>query len=190
MGSVQADRVTSNNYQAIVKKAFREWAGVESEEKRVLVRNVLTKSAMTRVSSDDVVRLFIDWINKYSEFHFAVVSTLFNSTGKTRSQIWNDIVRGERVREDSADADLYKLLIDDLTIGRVIRQARETDYQGNFIKQQNAGAKRGSSSNIMKSAFDDEKFYVLTELGKQFVHYAKNEIVPRIEYSFNNTENE
>ena len=32
-----ADRVTSNNYQAIVKKAFREWAGVESEEKRILV---------------------------------------------------------------------------------------------------------------------------------------------------------
>ena len=32
----------------------------------------------------------------------------------------------------------------------------------------------------MASAFDDEKSYELTELGKQFVHYTMNEIVPRI----------
>lgn len=32
----------------------------------------------------------------------------------------------------------------------------------------------------MASAFDDEKQYELTELGKQFVHYTMNEIVPRI----------
>ena len=32
----------------------------------------------------------------------------------------------------------------------------------------------------MTSAFDDEKQYELTELGKQFVHYTMNEIVPRI----------
>ena len=34
----------------------------------------------------------------------------------------------------------------------------------------------------MTSAFDDEKDYVLTELGKQFVHYAMNELTPRIEF--------
>jgi hypothetical protein len=32
----------------------------------------------------------------------------------------------------------------------------------------------------MTSAFDDDKQYELTELGKQFVHYTMNEIVPRI----------
>lgn len=32
----------------------------------------------------------------------------------------------------------------------------------------------------MKSAFDDEKGYELTELGRWFVHYTMNELVPRI----------
>ena len=30
----------------------------------------------------------------------------------------------------------------------------------------------------MKSAFDDEKQYELTELGRWFVHYTMNELVP------------
>jgi hypothetical protein len=33
----------------------------------------------------------------------------------------------------------------------------------------------------MESAFEDSKPYVLTELGKQFVHYTMNEVVTRIE---------
>ena len=32
----------------------------------------------------------------------------------------------------------------------------------------------------VNTAFDDEKQHELTELGKQFVHYTMNEIVPRI----------
>jgi hypothetical protein len=33
----------------------------------------------------------------------------------------------------------------------------------------------------MKSAFDDEEPYELTELGKQFVHYVFSDLVKRIE---------
>jgi len=33
----------------------------------------------------------------------------------------------------------------------------------------------------MESAFEDTKPYVLTELGKQFVHYTMNEVVARLE---------
>jgi len=32
----------------------------------------------------------------------------------------------------------------------------------------------------MESAFEDTKPYVLTGLGKQFVHYTMSEVVPRI----------
>lgn len=32
----------------------------------------------------------------------------------------------------------------------------------------------------MESAFEDKKPYMLTELGKQFVHYTMNEVVARI----------
>ena len=129
------------------------------------------------MSTDDVLRLFIDWIDQYSEAHFVVIQAIYNSQGITRLGIWTKI-HGAVVREDSADADLFKLLISDLSQGHVIRQHRKTDYAGNFIRQQ--PARHGSSSSQYTSAFDDEKEYELTELGIQFVHYTMNEIVPKL----------
>lgn len=35
-----AERVESREYQSILTKTFREWAGAESEDKRVLIRNI------------------------------------------------------------------------------------------------------------------------------------------------------
>ena len=86
----------------------------------------------------------------------------------------------ERPREDSAQADVYRLLIRDLSTGGVIRQHRETDASGQFIKKSTRGRSR-SSSRVMTSAFDDTEPYELTELGSQFVHYTMNEVTPRIE---------
>jgi len=68
-----AKRVESKEYQSLVKKTFREWSGAESEEKRVYIRNILSNAAASQVSSDDVVRMYIDWINQYSEMHFQVI---------------------------------------------------------------------------------------------------------------------
>jgi hypothetical protein len=34
----------------------------------------------------------------------------------------------------------------------------------------------------MKSAFDNEEQYELTQLGQQFVHYAMTELPPKIEF--------
>lgn len=89
------------------------------------------------------------------------------------------------VREDSAEAHLFKLLIRDLSTGGVVRQQRETDGYGNFVKKESA--RRGARSMqvrsaTMKSAFDDSEQYVLTDLGRQFVHYAMNELAPRITF--------
>ena len=53
-----ATRVESREFQSLVKKTFRDWAGAESEDKRVLIRNVLSNAAASTVSSDDVVRMF------------------------------------------------------------------------------------------------------------------------------------
>jgi hypothetical protein len=39
---------------------------------------------------------------------------------------------------------------------------------------------RQHRSPVLASAFDDDKPYVLTELGSQFVHYVLNEVVPRL----------
>jgi hypothetical protein len=170
-------RLQSPEYLSIIKKAFRDWSAAESEEKRVLIRNLLANAAASKICKDQIIRLFIEWIDKYSEPHFAVIKQIYKNIGSTRAEIWAEI-HGESVREDSAEADLFKLLIHDLSVGHVIRQHREVDYQGNYIKQP---VKKSSNRNqYLKSAFDDEKQYELTELGRQFVHYTMNEIVPKI----------
>ena len=171
-------RLESPEYLSIIKKCFRDWSAAESEEKRVLVRNLLTNAAASKICSDDVVRMFVQWIDEYSEPHFAVVRYIYKNEGCTRSEIWQDI-HGTQVREDSAEADLFKRLIFDLSTGHVIRQHRPRDYYGNFLKV--APKKRtGQPSTIMASAFDDEKQYELTELGKQFVRYTMEGVMPKI----------
>jgi hypothetical protein len=177
-----AERVQSREFQSLIKKTFREWAGAESEEKRLLIRNLLSNAAASTVSSDHVIRMFIDWIGAYSELHFKVIGVIYNSNGISRGEIWRKIGKG-RVQEDSADADLYKLLIRDLSTGSVIRQHRETDYYGNFLAKPNSRKTSGSGQRQLKSAFDEEEMYELTELGQQFVHYAMTELTPRIEFN-------
>ena len=120
---------------------------------------------------------FIEWIDSYNELHFKIVRELYRAPQSTRADIW-DAIHAAQVREDSAEADLFKLLIRDLSTGQVIRQARDTDAAGNFFKKRPA---KGHSSRTMKSAFDDKEEYVLTDLGKNFVHYALNEVVPKLD---------
>ncbi|GIU01543.1 hypothetical protein TSL6_20490 [Sulfurovum sp. TSL6] len=177
-----SERVESKEYQSLIKKTFREWSGAESEDKRIYIRNILANAAATQISSDDVVRLYIDWINLYSEMHFQVIGAIYNSDGITRGAIWRKIGKGE-VREDSADADLYKLLIRDLSTGGIIRQHRETDRFGNFISKPPRRRPKGSGPKPPVSAFDEEEGYDLTELGKQFVHYAMTELPLKIEFT-------
>ena len=174
-------RVESTEYQSLIKKTFREWSGAESGEKRIYIRNILANAASCQVSSDDVVRMYIDWINQYSEMHFQVIVAIYNSSGITRGQIWTKIGKGE-VREDSADADLYKLLFRDLSTGGIIRQHRKTDYHGNFIPKAPKRRPKGSGSKSPVSAFDNEEEYELTALGEQFIHYAMTDLPLKIDY--------
>jgi hypothetical protein len=177
-----AQRVESDEFQSLVKRAFRDWAGTESETKREYVRNILANAAASRVSEDDVIRLYLDWLSKYSELHFKVIGAVYNSDGITRGEIWKKIGKGA-VREDSAEADLYKLLFRDVSTGGIIRQHRETDYQGNFIPKPPDRRPKGSGPKPITSAFDDTDGYDLTELGRKFVHYAMTELPPKIEFS-------
>jgi hypothetical protein len=179
-----AERVESREYQSILKKTFREWAGAESEDKRVLIRNILANAAASSMTSDDVIRMFVDWVGTFSVLHFKVVGAIYNSAGITRRAIWEKISKGP-VREDSADADLFKLLVRDLSTGGIIRQHRETDYAGRFLKKTptRPQAVPTSANKVAKSAFDDGDAYELTELGEQFVHYAMTDLPPRIAYN-------
>lgn len=171
-------RMESPEYLKLVKKAFRDWSAAESEEKRVLIRNLLTNAATKeQICSDDIISMFLVWVDRYNEGHFKIIREIYKNPGTTRHEIWQ-VLNGRDVREDSAEADLFKLLIHDLSLGRVIRQHREVDYQGNFIKNRT----RKSRGNTIASAFDDEKDYELTELGQWFVHYTMNEVVSKISH--------
>ena len=128
------------------------------------------------MTADDVVRLYIQWIDFYHEAHFAVIKSIHGSPGCTRGDMWDDI-HGAEVREDSAEADLFRLLVRDLSTLGVIRH-RETTGSGEFVRP--GPQPKGSGTRLMKSAFDDREQYELTELGRQFVHYTMNELVPRM----------
>jgi hypothetical protein len=180
LGTEIEDRIESAQYLAIVRKAFREWDQADTQQKRDLIVHLITNAAGTRVCSDDILRLFLDWIELYHEAHFAVIREIYKNPGSTRYDIWVAVYGSEIPRDDSADADLFKMLIRDLNIGGVIRLPRESDDEGRFRKRVRP-PRRAPKTSTMESAFEDLKPWVLTELGGQFVHYTMTELVTRIE---------
>src|ERR1700753_411552 len=91
--------------------------------------------------------------------------------------MWSSIY-GELPREDSEEADLFKFLVRDLSTGGVIRQERDVNSLGQFVRKRPV-RKRGTPTTL-ESAFEDTKPYVLTQLGRRFVHYTMNETVTRL----------
>lgn len=178
LGETIDERIQSEEYLSLVRSAFRTWDRAETEDKRKYIANLVANAAGTRLCTDDIIRLFIDWLNLYHEVHFAVMREIYKNPGATRFEIW-EALYGTPSREDSAEADLYRLLIRDLSTGGVIRQERDTTTDGRFLRKRPV-RNRKLSGGTMESAFEDSKPYELTELGKQFVHYTMNEVVQRI----------
>ena len=176
------NRMVSPEYDSIIKKSFRSWSSIDTEDKRVLIRNILVNSASCELCDDDVVRMFIDWITTLSSLHIKVISVIYNHDGYTRKDIWNALGK-KQVPENTAEADLFKLVIRDLSQGGVIRQHRITNMRGEFIKKERTRHNVfAPTSKVMVSAFDDVEGYELTSLGNQFVHYAMTDIPPKITY--------
>ena len=172
-------RIQSEEYLGLVRRAFRSWDEAETQEKKGYVVNLISNAAASHLCPDDLVRLFNDWLDLYHEIHFKVIRAIYQTPGVTRLDIWNS-VSDQIPREDSAEADLFRLLIRDLSTGGVVRQYRETNYDGQFMKKNTRPRSKTSSTGTMESAFEDTKQYQLTELGSQFVHYTMNQIVNRI----------
>ncbi len=163
-------RMQSEAYLTLVRKGFKEWDYAETFEKKECIRKLLTNACAENFLADGLIQLFIDWIRTYHETHFLVIKEIYKSPGTTRKQIWNAL-NGNNAREDSIEADLYKLLIRDLSTGGIIRQHRATTNDGTFLKT----TKKSSKSSTLTSAFDNTKQYDLTELGKKFVQFTMQE---------------
>jgi len=179
MGETIDARIESEDYLALVRKAFRVWDSADTSQKRKYVANLVTNAGGTRACSDDVVRLFIDWLDHYHESHFAVIREISQNPGSTRHDVWIALY-DKGVRDDSAEADLFKLLFRDLSTGGVIRQERDVNYLGQFVTKRPVRVPKGQGARVMKSAFDDKEAYVLTSMGKQFVHYTMSETIGRL----------
>jgi hypothetical protein len=63
-------------------------------------------------------------------------------------------IHGSQPRENIAEADLFKLLVFDLSTGHVIRQHRERNVHGQFPRKSRQ-SHLVSGSSVTKSAFDD-----------------------------------
>jgi hypothetical protein len=116
LGEAVDERIQSEEYLDLVKKSFRTWDAADTDEKRKYIANLISNASGSNICSDDVVRLFIDWLAGYHESHFAVIREIYKTPGVTRYDIWS-VINGVIPREDSAEADLYKLLIRDLSTG-------------------------------------------------------------------------
>ena len=173
------ERLESPEFLALVDKGFREWDAAATDEKREYVRMLLANAAASKLCSDDLIRLFLDWIHKFDDTHFSIIKAVYENPGISRKSMW--LAMHESIpRDDSSEADLFKLLIHDLSLGHVIRQKRMTTTSGQFVKKSTKGQKKSSGSRAMKSPFDPVDPYELTELGSQFVHYVMNEVAPQI----------
>ena len=173
-------RLESEEYLAIIRKGFRIWDQADTDQKRNYIGRLLANAGATKLCDDDLVRLFLEWLERYHESHFKVIREIYQHPGSTRHDIWKSI-HGEFPRENSSEADLFRMLIGELSQGRIIRQHRETNLSGEFLKKPRVRTAPGNGSTTMKSAFDDEEQYELTELGKRFVHYVFSEIVERLD---------
>jgi hypothetical protein len=180
-------RVESPEYLALVRKAFRSWDSSDTEDKRQMFKKLITNAGAIKLCPDELIRLFMHWIELYHETHFIVIKEIYRHPSITRGELWDNI-RGPRPREDSSEADLYRYLIRDLSTGGVIRQARETDTSGQFLKRDTRGQSHQNPSRVMESAFENTKPYVLTELGKKFVHYVMEDVVSQMESGSNTSE--
>lgn len=178
-GPTVEGRIQSEEYLTLVRRTFQTWDQADTKEKRQYAANLITNAAGTRVCSDDVVRLFITWLELYHEAHFAIIREIFQNPGVTRYEIWTGIYGEPIPRDDSAEADLFKLIIRDLSTGGVIRQERDSNTLGQFVRKRPQRSS-GRAPTTLETPFEGIKPYVLTELGKQFVHYTMNEVVSRV----------
>lgn len=182
LGEETQKRVESPEYLALVRRSFRSWDEADTAEKREYIKRLLTNAGATKLCPDDLIRIFVSWIDNYHESHFAIIKQVSqNSDGITRADIWDNLNNGIRAREDSAEAGLFRYLMRELNMGGVIELSKRRDANGRAYKTTSARTPRGMASKVVESTYEDTKPWVLTELGRQFIHYVLNDAVKRID---------
>lgn len=183
LGAEAMRRAESEGYLRMVRKTFQGWDRADSDAKRHYFANLLANAAGTAYAPDDMVRLFIEWIDRFNDSHFRIIRHVYDYQPCTRYEIAEAFFGGSEniPREDAAEADLFSELFRELNMGGLVRQRRDTDPDGRFYRRRPATrARRGQASPLLASRFDDEKPQVLSELGRKFVRYVFEDVGVRI----------
>lgn len=165
-------RLEDQSFLKLVDYGFRVWDGAPTELKREQVRRILSNATVAKTTTDDMLRLFLTWVQNYDDVHFKIISALHRKIFLTGAELWMEL-DGRDVRHDSAEADLFKLILRDLSTGGVIRQHREVSPDGRAYRQ--SRGKGTASSPFLSSPIEGEKPYELTQMGHLFVGYALDE---------------
>jgi hypothetical protein len=170
-----ADRVEDPRYQSLIRKAFAGWSRGESEEKREMIRRLLSHAAEMPDPDYNLFNLFFDWLRRYNELHFRLIRSLKEQGTATKLQIWEGM-GGTRVRDDSAEADVFGCLFMDLNFGHVVRKVGGRDSAGRRVRA--APVKRNSP--YLKSVLDNNDLQQHTAVGELFIHYAMDELIDKL----------
>jgi hypothetical protein len=65
----------SEEYLQIDRKAFPSWGNADTFEKKDLIRKLLSNAGAHSYITDDIIRLFLDWLALCREIHFAVITS-------------------------------------------------------------------------------------------------------------------
>ena len=90
-GEEVQERIESPEYLALVRTCFRSWDQSDTQDKRQLLKKLITNAGAIKLCPDDLIRLFMKWIDQYHEAHFAVIKEIYRHPGVTRGQIWDSI---------------------------------------------------------------------------------------------------
>ena len=63
-GDEVQERIESEEYLGIVQSGFRAWDRAETQEKKDLLSKLLSNAGATNIAPDDLVRIFIEWIDQ------------------------------------------------------------------------------------------------------------------------------
>lgn len=173
------ERIESPEYLNLVRKTFRTWNEADSMEKRDMLRKVITNAGGSAIVGDDILRLFIELVGKFNELHFRIIRDVYTNPEITSYELGINLF-GEIPPDNSAKADLFKLLMHDLNMSDLVRLPRDSDSTGKYVRATRE-KKPSNPSRYLKTPFDPNKKQVLTELGKEFVHYVMTELALQIE---------
>ncbi|HSE56846.1 MAG TPA: hypothetical protein VLB02_02050 [Candidatus Paceibacterota bacterium] len=175
-GAEVQQRIESPEYLNLVRRAFRTWDEADTQEKRLMLKQLLTNAGAITLCPDDQVRLFIDWIERYHEAHFAVIKEVYLHQPITKGRIWDNLHSEGRPRDNTAQAGLFGYLTRELNMGGIIHLNRQTNAYGQTMRSPRQSSSGSNRSDTLESHFDDTKEWVLSELGKEFVRYVMKDV--------------